>query len=81
MIKVDGFEIVTFQRKPGCWRASISLLMDARTSEVGTKEIRSFLTAEDCATEADAEKAARYAINKLAIEQSPKALPNAKIAS
>jgi hypothetical protein len=67
MVEISGYKVVTFQRKPGRWRASISPLVDLRASEAGTKEILSFLTAEDCATEADAEKSARYAINKLAI--------------
>ncbi len=65
MLKVHGFEIVTFQRKPGLWRASITPLDEKRETGIGTRKIRSFLTDEDCTSEAAAEKSAASAIRNM----------------
>lgn len=65
MLKMQGYEIVTFQRKPGLWRASITPTADNRETGIGTRQIRSFLTDEDCTSEAEAEKSAASAIRNI----------------
>ncbi len=65
MVKIQGYEIVTFQRKPGLWRASITPLDEKRETGIGTRQIRSFLTDDDCSSEAEAEKSAANAIRNI----------------
>jgi hypothetical protein len=64
MLKMPGYEVVTFQRKPGLWRASVT-----PTAPPGVpkhrNEMLSFVTSEDCASELEAEKAASRAIKNL----------------
>jgi len=66
MVKISGYDVVTFQRKPGKWRASIAPIDDTRRSSgIATRQMRSFLTESDCATEAEAEQSAVVAIRNL----------------
>jgi hypothetical protein len=53
MADVSEFSIVTYQRKPGCWRAAFIRKRSARTVVEGNK-VRSVVTPDDCASEADA---------------------------
>lgn len=53
-----GFEIVTYQRQPGLWRASVT---PSGRSNSG-KTMRSIITPDDCVTEEDAWKSAMRAI-------------------
>jgi hypothetical protein len=53
-----GFEIVTYQRQPGLWRASVT---PSGRSNSG-KTMRSIITPDDCVTEEDARKSAMRAI-------------------
>ena len=48
------FEVIAYQRKPGCWRASFT----PKGMTVSGLKIRSAVTADDYACEADAIKAA-----------------------
>ncbi|HEY0327459.1 MAG TPA: hypothetical protein VGC77_00035 [Rhodopseudomonas sp.] len=64
MAKASDYTILTFQRKPGRWRANVTPLAvtaGARQS----KTMLGFVTAEDCETEEDAVKAANQAIREL----------------
>ena len=65
MIKILGYEVTAFQRKPGYWRASITPEADHRPSNVGTSKTLSFLTEEDSISEDEAIKAASAAIKGL----------------
>jgi hypothetical protein len=53
-----GFEIVTYQRQPGLWRASVT--PSGRSNSGNT--MRSIVTPDDCVTEEDARKSAIRAI-------------------
>jgi hypothetical protein len=64
MADISKFSIVTYQRKPGYWRAAIipkvrSVIVD------GGDTVRSVVTPDDCASEAEAELAAQKLIRKL----------------
>ena len=64
MADISKFSIVTYQRKPGHWRAAIipkvrSVIVD------GGDTVRSVVTPDDCASEAEAELAAQKLIRKL----------------
>ena len=61
MAKNSDYEITTFQRQPGLWRASVM-----QTDTVATyRKMRSILTAEDSNSERDAEIAATRMINEI----------------
>jgi len=64
MADVSEFSIVTYQRKPGCWRAAFIRKRSARTVVEGNK-VRSVVTPDDCAFEADALLAAKNPIKTL----------------
>ncbi len=59
-----GFEIVTYQRQPGLWRASVT--PSGRSSS--GKIIRSIVTPDDHATEEEARKSAMRAIKNIGSE-------------
>ncbi|UZE46820.1 hypothetical protein [Rhodopseudomonas sp. P2A-2r] len=58
------FSILTFQRRPGQWRASISPKTPSGNTIQG-KTMLGFVTEDDCETEQAAEAAAKLAIRKL----------------
>jgi hypothetical protein len=60
---ISDFSIVTYERKPGFWRAAITRRGGAGMA-VG-KEARSVVTPDDYPTELDAELAARKQIKNL----------------
>lgn len=63
MADVSLFSILTFQRRPGLWRASISPKVSAGPAIKGT--MLGFVTEDDCDSEEAAETAAKRAIKKL----------------
>jgi hypothetical protein len=65
MKNVLGYEVVTFQRKPGLWRASITPGVNLRATDANTRHMLSFMTPDDCSSEVDAEKSAGVAIRNL----------------
>lgn len=56
-----GFEIVTYQRQPGLWRASVTPSGRSNSGKI----IRSIVTPDDCETEEDARKSAMRAIKNI----------------
>ena len=64
MADISEFSIVTYERKPGHWRAAI--IRKVRSGIiVGGDKVRSVVTPDDYATEADALVAAQKVIRKL----------------
>jgi hypothetical protein len=59
-----GFEIVTYQRQPGVWRASVTPSGRSNSGKI----MRSIVTPDDCLTEEDARKSAIRAIKNIGIE-------------
>jgi hypothetical protein len=59
-----GFEIVTYQRQPGVWRASVTPSGKSNSGKI----MRSIVTPEDCVTEEDARKSAMRAIKNINAE-------------
>ncbi|MDB5617402.1 hypothetical protein [Tardiphaga sp.] len=64
MADLSLFSILTFQRRPGLWRASISPKVNASNTIKG-KTMLGFVTEDDCDSEEAAETAAKRAIKKL----------------
>ena len=64
MADASLFTILTFQRRPGLWRASISPKVNPGSTIKG-KDMIGFVTEDDCDTEEAAELAAKRAIKKL----------------
>lgn len=64
MADISEFSIITYERKPRCWRAAIARKSDARIV-VGSDKVRSVVTPDDYASESDAELAAKKLIKKL----------------
>jgi hypothetical protein len=62
MADISEFSIVTYLRKPGHWRAAI--LPKARIGRVGGKTVRSVVTPDDFASEAEAQLAAEGLIRR-----------------
>jgi hypothetical protein len=60
MANISEFSIVTFERKPRCWRAAI--IRKGSTGNVGGDKVRSVVTPEDYPSEADAWDAAQQLI-------------------
>ena len=56
-----GFEIVTYQRQPGLWRASVTPSGRSNSGKI----MRSIITPDDCVTEEDARKSAMRAIKNI----------------
>ena len=52
MADISEFSIVTYERKPGHWRAAI--IQKGSTGNVGGDKVRSVVTPEDYPSEADA---------------------------
>ena len=63
MAKHSDYEVTTFQRKPGLWRASI-ILIGAR-SITSHRLVESHLTTEDSISEKEAELAATELIRQM----------------
>jgi hypothetical protein len=63
MANVSEFSIVTYLRKPGHWRAAIVPIV--RIGSVGGETVRSVVTPDDFASEAEAQRAAKAVIRKL----------------
>jgi len=64
MADASQFSILTFQRRPGLWRASISPKVSGVAAIKG-QTMLGFVTEDDCDSEEAAETAARRAIKKL----------------
>ena len=64
MADISEFSIVTYERKPGCWRAAITRKRSAGMVVAGDK-VRSIVTPDDHASESDAQLAAQKLIRKL----------------
>jgi hypothetical protein len=64
MAKASDYKIVTFQRKPGRWRANVTPIIQPATRMQGTT-ILGFVTTEDSASEESAVIAANQAIKQL----------------
>lgn len=64
MADISQFSIVTYERKPGCWRAAITRKGRAGMV-VGGDKVRSVVTPDDYASESDAQLAAEKLIRKL----------------
>ena len=60
---ISNFSIVTYERKPGCWRAAITPKVGS--GGVGGEKVRSVVTPDDYPSEADALFAAQKLIRKL----------------
>ena len=63
MANVSEFSIVTYLRKPGHWRAAI--FPEGRTQNAQGDTVRSVVTPDDFASEAEAQLAAEKLIRKL----------------
>ena len=64
MADISDFSIVTYECKPGCWRAAITRKNNAGKVVRGNK-VRSVVTPDDYATESAALLAAQKLIRKL----------------
>ena len=62
MTHISEFTIVTYQHKPGHWRAAI--IPKARSENVVRGEVRSVVTPDDFASEAEAQLAAEGLIRR-----------------
>ena len=62
MADISEFSIVTYERKPGHWRAAI---IRKGSTNVGGDKVRSIVTSEDYSSEADALVAAQKLIKRL----------------
>jgi hypothetical protein len=63
MANISEFSVVTYLRKPGRWRAAIT--PKVRVGNVGGETVRSVVTPDDFASEAEAQLAAEQLIRKL----------------
>jgi hypothetical protein len=64
MADISEFSIVTYERKPGFWRAAVTRKGSAG-AVVGGDKVRSVVTPDDYASESDAQLAAHKLIRKL----------------
>ena len=64
MANISEFSVVTYERKPGHWRAAITRKAGAGSVVQGGK-VRSVVTPNDHASESEAELAAQTLIRKL----------------
>ena len=62
MTHISEFTIVTYQRKPGHWRAAI--FPKGRIGRVGGETVLSIVTPDDFASEAEAQLAAEKLIRQ-----------------
>ena len=63
MADISEFSIVTYERKPGCWRAAI--IRKVSTGNGGGDKVRSVVTPNDYPSEAEALVAAQKLIRRL----------------
>ena len=63
MADISDFSIITYERKPGHWRAAFTRKVRAETA--GGDKLRSTVTPIDYASESEAELAAGKMIRKL----------------
>ena len=63
MADIAEFSIVTYERKPGYWRAAITRKVHSG-SVAGGDKVLSVVTPDDCASESDAQLAAQKLIRK-----------------
>ena len=61
---ISEYSIVTYERKPGHWRAAISPKVLVRSGAPG-ETVHNFVTPYDSASEAEAKFAAEHLIRKL----------------
>jgi hypothetical protein len=64
MADISKFSIVTYERKPGQWRAAINPIRRSASS-TQTRTVLSIVTPEDLASEVDAQSTAEKIIKKL----------------
>jgi hypothetical protein len=64
MADISKFSIITYERKPGHWRAAIIPKASSAIVEAGDT-VRSVVTPDDCASESEAELAAQKLIRRL----------------
>jgi hypothetical protein len=64
LAEISQFSIVTYERRPGHWRAAITPYRKSSTFILG-KTTLSFVTPDDFASEVDAKFAAEKIIGKL----------------
>jgi hypothetical protein len=64
MAEISQYSIVTYERRPGHWRAAITPNLQSR-SFIRGKMTSSFVTPDDFASEADAKFAAEKIIRKM----------------
>jgi hypothetical protein len=64
MAELSQFSILTYERRPGHWRAAITLVRQPTASIKGTT-ISSIVTPDDFASEPDAKVAAEKLIRKI----------------
>jgi hypothetical protein len=64
MADISEFSLVTYERKPGHWRAAIIRKVSARIV-VGGDKVRSIVTPDDYASESEAQFAAEKLVRKL----------------
>jgi hypothetical protein len=64
MADISEFSIITYERKPGCWRAAFTRKGGAGIV-IGGDKVRSVVTPNDYASESDAQLAAQKLISKL----------------
>jgi len=63
MADISEYSIVTYERKPGHWRAAVSPKVLDRSAQ--GKTVRSTVTPDDSASESEAKLAAEQLIRKL----------------
>jgi hypothetical protein len=64
MAHISDYSIVTYERKPGHWRAAISRKHHTRNVVDGAR-VLSIVTPDDCASETEAQLAAEKIIRRL----------------
>jgi hypothetical protein len=67
MAHITEYSIVTYERKPGIWRAAISPKLFDKSGTPG-RTVRSTVTSDDSASEPEAKLAAAQLIRKLQYE-------------
>jgi hypothetical protein len=65
MAEISQFSIVTYERKPGHWRAAFVRKAVTGSADRGGDSVLSFVTPDDSATEPDAKFAAEKIIRRL----------------
>ena len=65
MAHISDYSIVTYQRRPGHWRAAIRLKKRGVGIYIQGRTTDTFVTPDDCASEPDAAFAAEKIIRKL----------------